>query len=133
MRGEFVFQDAALDGMMSGFAHKAQGYEGSPVASDGESDRVARTLLRQTRAARGVSEIAAVGQFRIAELGGFMARSGTMASPPRTQWQARRMEPETLLHFLGRNEKWTSHSESPESDVGHCTHDRQESPLERET
>src|SRR5580704_363746 len=109
MLRNFVLQDAVFDGMMRSFAHEAQGDVRAAVAGYREAGGVATALLRQARAARGVSEVAAVGKFLIAERFVFLTGNGTMAAPTSTQRKARRVQPEAILHSFRRHEERTSH------------------------
>jgi hypothetical protein len=101
---------------MSGFADKRQKQSRAVIPYYGEADGITITFTGQTRAVRGVSQIAELVKFVIGGLGTLMTGSGTEAVPAAAQRQARRMQPSSVQPLHG-HEKGAGQSLNVSSDV----------------
>ena len=106
---DIVFQHAVIRGTMAGLADEAKLKLCPTIVSDGESDRIARSLYRQPRTGSGISKIAEFPQLPVGRFGAFMAGCRAMANPSRAQREARRVKPATIVQLARRHEKWTRH------------------------
>lgn len=81
---------------------------GFAFARYSKTNCIPRALHRKTRTGRGVSETAFILQLVCVGNHAVVARRSTVTMPAPSQGQARWMEPDSILSFVGRHEKRTS-------------------------
>lgn len=102
---------AVAGGAMTRFISEAEQQLRAGIARDGKPYRVRGPFFRQPRTAARVAKITKFPQFFRCRFSTLVTRRGTLAAPSGAQWQARRMQPSTIVQFRGGHKKWARQSE----------------------